>query len=210
LYYPFEDGRAGCGAVRNRGRADLEADVIERAEALALMESKVVNINLRRHMLATEAVMRSLAGRLGADLELWGLTGLLHDIDLEAVEQDPGLHAATAAEWLAGQLPEEARQAIRAHNGEALGISRVSALDFALAAAENLTGLVVAAVLVLPSKRIADLKAKSVKKRFKEPRFAAGANREIMLESQRLGLELGEFVELGVEGMRAIGADLGL
>lgn len=184
--------------------------MIDRARAVDLLESKIQNENLRRHMLATEAILRALATRLGRDPDLWGLTGLLHDIDLEAVGEDPKQHALTAAGWLEADLPAEAVQAIRSHNGENLGIARASELDHALAAAENLTGLVVAAVLVLPSKKIAELKVKSVRKRFKEPRFAAGADREIILEGERLGLGLPEFIEVGVEAMRAIGPDLGL
>ena len=183
---------------------------MDRAQALDLMESKIENINLRRHMLATEAVMRALASKLGRDEELWGQTGLLHDIDLDEVGEDASRHALTAAEWLEGQLPDESLQAIRAHNGEILGIARETELEHALAAAETLTGLVVASCLVLPSKRIADLKVKSVRKRMKEPRFAAGANRDIIREGEKLGLELAEFIEIGVEAMRAIGSELGL
>jgi putative nucleotidyltransferase with HDIG domain len=184
--------------------------VIDRQEAIGLMESKVKNINLQRHMLATEAVMRQLARRLGQDEDLWGLTGLLHDIDLEAIDEDPTRHALTAADWLQGRLPAESLQAIRSHNGEVLGLSRTTSLDHALAAAENLTGLVVAATLVLPDKKIAQLKAKSVRKRMKEPRFAAGANREIIGECQQCGLETGEFIDLAVEAMRSIGDQIGL
>ena len=184
--------------------------MLDREQAVRLMEDKIQNINLRRHMLATEAIMRALAHSLDRDEDLWGLTGLLHDIDLETVDQDPKLHAATAADWLDGDLPAEAIQAIRTHNGENLGLLRASELDHALAAAENLTGLVVAATLVLPSKKLAELKAKSVRKRMKEPRFAAGANRDIIRESDKLGLELAEFIDLGVESMRAIGDQLGL
>lgn len=184
--------------------------MIHRDQAVELLESKIQNEHLRRHMLATEAILRALAAKLGQDADLWGLTGLLHDIDLEDVGEDPKQHAATAADWLADELPDEALQAIRAHNGENLGLQRTSQLDHALAAAENLTGLVVAATLVLPSKKIAELKVKSVRKRFKEPRFAAGADRDIIREGERLGIELPEFIEIGVEAMRAIGPDLGL
>lgn len=185
--------------------------MLTRLEALALVEEKIQNLHLRRHMLATEAVLRALARRLGEDAELWGLTGLLHDIDLESGgAADPGQHALLAAGWLEGRLPPEAVQAIRAHNGEALGIRRQAPLEHALAASETLTGLVTAAVLILPSKRIADLKAKSVQKRMKEPRFAAGANREIIRECERLGVPVEEFIVLGVEAMRAIGPGLGL
>jgi putative nucleotidyltransferase with HDIG domain len=186
-----------------------EVSLITRDEAIGLVHEKIQNVNLRRHMLATEAIMRSLAAKLGKDTDLWGLTGLLHDIDLEEVEQDMHRHAAVGADWLEGKLPTEAVQAVRAHN-DALGIERKQELEHALAAAETLTGLVVATTLVLPSKKIADLKAKSVRKRMKEPRFAAGVNRDIIRESEKLGFELSEFIELGVEAMRSIGPEIGL
>lgn len=184
--------------------------MISKYQADSLLEQKVQNINLRRHMMATEAVLRALAHKLGKDEELWGLTGLLHDLDLEAVDQDPMQHAEVAANWLTGKLPQVALQAIRAHNGENLNVKRESELDHALAAAENLTGLIVAATMVLPSKSLCDLKARSVRKRMKEPRFAAGANRDIINECSHLGLEIEEFIELGVMGMKSIAQKLGL
>lgn len=184
--------------------------MISRDEALDLMHAKIQNTNLRRHMLATEAIMRALAERLGRDPDLWGVTGLLHDIDLEEVDQDPARHAAVAAEWLAGKLPAEAVEAIRLHNAEGLGLQRDGEFPHALAAAETLTGLVVATTLVLPSKQIADLKAKSVRKRMKEPRFAAGVDRDTIRECEQIGVELPAFIDLGVEAMRGIAADLGL
>lgn len=184
--------------------------MITRDQALMLMEEKIQNINLRRHMLATEAIMLKMAEKRGQDRELWGLIGLLHDIDLEDVDQDMNRHAAVAAEWLEGKLPAEGIDAVRAHNAEGLGLQRQADLDHALACSENLTGLIVAACLVLPSKKIADLKTKSVIKRMKEPRFAAGVNREVVKECEKVGLELSEFVELGIGAMRDIGSQLGL
>lgn len=184
--------------------------MITREQAWQLVQEKIKNTNLRRHMLASEVVMRALARRLGRDEQLWGVTGLLHDIDLEEVDNDMHRHAAVAAEWLTGKLPEEAVKAIHRHNAEGLGLQRESEFDHALAASETVTGLVVAAVLVLPSKKIADLKVKSVRKRMKEPRFAAGVNREIIRECEKLGVELDDFLELAVEAMRGIGAEIGL
>lgn len=184
--------------------------MISRDEALDLMHGKIQNTNLRRHMLATEAIMRGLADKLGRDAELWGLTGLLHDIDLEEVDQDPARHAAVGAAWLESKLPAEAVEAIRLHNAEGLGLERTGELAHALAAAETLTGLVVATTLVLPSKKIAELKPKSVRKRMKEPRFAAGVNRETIRECERVGIELAEFIDLGVASMRGIAPELGL
>ncbi len=184
--------------------------MLSRPEAETLMREKISNENLRRHMLASEAVMRALARALGRDEEMWGVTGLVHDIDLEAVGADPKRHAATAADWLEGKLPPEAVSAVRAHNGEALGVKRESELEHALACCETVTGLVVAATLVLPSKKIADLKPKSVVKRMKEPRFAAGVNRDIVRECESLGVPLERFVELAVEAMRGVGQQIGL
>jgi predicted hydrolase (HD superfamily) len=184
--------------------------MLSHQEALALMQQKIQNENLRRHMLAAEAVMRGLARHLGRDEELWGLIGLLHDIDLEEIGSDPKLHADTAARWLEGKLPQEALSAIRAHNGEALGITRQTELEHALAACETVTGLVMAAALVLPSKKLAELKPKSVLKRMKEPRFAAGVNRDIVRECEKIGVPLEVFVEIAVRSMQAISNELGL
>ncbi len=192
----------------NRDCEDLP--MMDREQAWRLVCEKIQNTNLRRHMLASEAVMRAVARRLGRDENLWGLCGLLHDIDLEHVDNDMHRHAAVAAEWLEGKLPPEAVDAIRRHNAEGLGLERTTELDHALAASETITGLVVAAVLVLPSKKIADLKAKSVRKRMKEPRFAAGVNRDNIRECEKIGIELAEFVDLAVEAMREIGPDIGL
>lgn len=183
---------------------------MDRDEALRIMESKVQNLNLRRHMLATEAVMRALARHLGEDEALWGITGLIHDIDLEQGGQDPSAHARLAAEWLEGKLPPEALAAIRAHNGERLQIERRTRFEHALAAAETVTGLVVAATLVLPAKKIAELKPQSVLKRMKEPRFAAGVNRDIVRECEQLPVPLADFVALAVEAMRPLAPALGL
>jgi len=184
--------------------------MIGREEALQLLQEKIQNINTQRHMLATEAIMQALAKKLDQDQETWGLCGLLHDIDLEQVGGDMQKHAAVAAEWLQEKLPEEAVQAIRAHNGENLGIERETELEHALAAAETLTGLVVAATLVLPSKKLTDLKVKSVTKRMKEPRFAASVCRDTIRECEKINMELSEFVELGIGAMRNISTELGL
>ncbi len=184
--------------------------MMARDAALQMMEAKIQNINLRRHMLASEAIMQKLAQKFGENPEKWGLVGLLHDIDLEEIEQDMSRHAAVAAQWLESDLPTDALDAIRKHNAEGLGLQRQTKLDHALACAESLTGLVVAACLVLPSKKIEDLKAKSVRKRMKEPRFAAGVNRDIVMECEKIGLELTEFIEIGIEAMQKIDFQLGL
>jgi len=181
-----------------------------RKEVLESIKANVENQNLVKHMLATEAIMRALAKRLGEDGEVWGLTGLLHDIDVELTEGDMSSHSKLGAD-LARELgaSETIAHAILCHN-EAHGISRETKLDKALFCADPLTGLIIAAALVRPDKKLAGLEAGSVIERFKEKSFAAGANREQIALCGEIGLELDEFIELGLVAMQRIAADLGL
>jgi uncharacterized protein len=185
--------------------------MIDRQRAWELLQQKVEAGNLRMHCLATEAIMRALAARLGKDQELWGLTGLLHDVDLEMTRGDQSRHALQGAELLAHEgFPAEALQAVRAHNGEVLGIARQSEFDHALACAETVTGLIVATALVQPEKKLASVQPKSVKKRMKEKRFAENVNRGIIMECEQLGIPLEDFIALSVEAMQRHAAELGL
>ncbi len=181
-----------------------------REELLDSVNENVENKNLVKHMLATEAIMRALARRLGEDEEEWGLTGLLHDIDVELTGEDMSTHSKLGAD-LARELgaSDSMAHAILCHN-EAHGVPQETKLDKALFCADPLTGLITAAALVRPNKKLAGLEAKSVLKRFKEKSFAAGADREQISSCSQLGLELDEFVELGLEAMKAIADDLGL
>ena len=181
-----------------------------REEALDSIKANVENENLGKHMLATEAIMRALAKRLSEDEEEWGLTGLLHDIDMELTGGDMKTHSKLGAD-LARELgaSEAMAHAILCHN-EAHGIPRETKLDKALFCVDPLTGLIIAATLVRPDKKLAGLEAKSVMKKFKEKSFAAGANREQISLCSEIGLELNEFIKLGVEAMQAIADDLGL
>ena len=183
---------------------------MNREEALESIKANVSNENLVKHMLATEAIMRALARHLGEDEETWGLTGLLHDIDVELTEGDMKAHSKLGAD-LARELgaSEEMAHAILCHN-ETHGIPLETKLDKALFCADPLTGLIIAATLVRPDKKIAGLEARSVRKRFKEKAFAAGANREQIAKCSEIGLELDEFIELGVAAMKESAADLGL
>ena len=181
-----------------------------REEALDSVKANVDNENLVKHMLATEAVMRALAKRLGEDEEEWGLTGLLHDIDVELTEGDMSSHSKLGAD-LARELgaSEAMAHAILCHN-EVHGLPLETKLDKALFCADSLTGLITAAVLVRPDKKLAKLEAKSVEKRFKEKSFAAGADRQQIATCSEIGLELGEFIELGLKAVQGIAADVGL
>ena len=181
-----------------------------RKEALDSVKANVENENLVKHMLATEAIMRVLARRFGEDEEEWGLTGLLHDIDMELTEGDMSIHSKLGAD-LARELGanEAMTHAILCHN-EAHGVPLETNLDKALFCVDSLTGLITAAALVRPDKKLAGLEANSVKKRFKEKSFAAGVDREQISQCSQIGLEFDEFIELGLEAMKGIAADLGL
>jgi len=181
-----------------------------RKEALDSIKANVENENLVKHMLATEAIMRAVARRLGEDEEEWGLTGLLHDIDMELTEGNMATHSKLGADLVRELGASEAMaHAILCHN-EAHGIPLETKLDKALFCADPLTGLIIAAALVRPDKKLAGLEAKSVKKRFKEKSFAAGVDRQQIAQCGEIGIELGEFIELGLVAMQGITADLGL
>ncbi len=181
-----------------------------REEALDSVKANVENENLVKHMLATEAIMRALARRLGEDEEEWGLTGLLHDIDVELTEGDMKNHSKLGVDLVREMgASETMAQAILRHN-QAHGIPLGTKLDKALYCADPLTGLITAAALVRPDKKLAGVEARSVKKRFKEKSFAAGASREQIAYCRELGLELDEFIELGLKAMQWIAEQLGL
>jgi len=181
-----------------------------RKEALESVKANVENGNLVKHMLATEATMRALARRFGEDEEEWGLTGLLHDIDVELTEGDTSTHSKLGAD-LAKEMgaTEAMTHAILCHN-ETHGIPLETKLDKALFCVDPLTGLITAAALVRPDKKLAGLEAKSVKKKFQEKSFATGANRKQISQCSEIGLELDEFIESGLKAMQGIAVDLGL
>ena len=185
--------------------------MIDRDGALALLSEKTDTDWLVKHCLAAEAVIRAMARKLGRDEELWGIVGLLHDLDFDETKESPEVHGLRTTEWLAESgLPDEALQAIRAHNAESLGLERRSDLDFALSCSESITGLIVAAALVRPDKRLEGVKPKSIRKRMKEKAFARAVNRDQIRECEKAGVPLEEFIPLALEAMKGISDDLGL
>lgn len=181
-----------------------------RQQALNLLKNNLKNQNLFKHCLAVEAVMRSLAKYLNEDEEKWALAGLLHDIDYEVTKDRPEKHSLIGAEILEKEaLPLDVVYAIKAHN-EIHNLPRQSKLDKALFCTDPITGLIVAAALVLPSKKLADLNLENILNRFKEKGFARGANREHISLCSELGLSLEEFVKISLEAMKNIASDLGI
>lgn len=182
-----------------------------RDEALQLVRERVGGENLVNHMLAAEAIMGALARRLGGDEEKWRMAGLLHDLDVEETAESMESHGACTVVWLrdAGFADEEVLQAILAHNPQC-GSSILSMMDRALYACDPLTGLITAAALIRPEKRLELVALKSLKKRFKEPSFAKGARREDIGTCSELGLDLDEFLTIGLEAMQGVSNELGL
>ncbi len=183
---------------------------MDRKEALQKIHEHVSKESLIDHMIATEAIMRGLAKKLGQDEEKWALTGLLHDIDYEQTADDPASHSLVGAEMLEKMgLDEEVTHAVKVHN-EMHGIPRESLLDKALYAADPLSGLITAVAMVMPSKKLEDVKVSSIKKKFKDKAFARGASREQIKSCEELGLTLDEFFEIALEEMKKSAGDLGL
>ena len=181
-----------------------------REQAVQILHEHLAGEYVRRHSRATEVIMRELSARVGADAELWGLTGLLHDLDLELVGEDMQRHGRETVRLLRERFdyPEEGLQAILSHNGDVLGLPCASPFDHALTAAESVTGMVFATALILPSKKLADVKPKSVVKRLKEPRFAAKVSRERIGHHNDVGLDVQSFCAIAVAAMQAIAGEL--
>lgn len=195
--------------------------MISRQQALKFLDEKIENKNIIKHMLATEALMDgvydALAGRgkkdFGGAKEEWMMTGLLHDGDYsESVPMEK--QGIQVTEWLRAadhEVPENVAQAMAAHNWHNTGVEPKTSMDWSLFCGDSLTGLIVAATLVLPSRKLTDVDAEMVLRRFKEKSFARGTRREdITLCEEKLGIPLKEFVEICLKAMQKISADLGL
>ncbi|HEV7514910.1 MAG TPA: HDIG domain-containing protein [Thermoanaerobaculia bacterium] len=191
---------------------------MDRQAAWELMTANVQAQGLRRHMLAVEAAVRWYAAKLGADPDVWGLAGLLHDWDWE-IHPTLDQHPAAGLPILRERGADDAVvQAIAAHNTEGTGVERQEPLDFALLACDEVTGLIIAAALVRPSKDVREVEVKSIKKRWKERAFAAGVDREhveaVTADFSRAcfdgKLELWAHVGNVLEAMQGAAADLDL
>ncbi len=182
--------------------------LIDRDEAYRLVEDKIGINNLLKHILAVEAGMRRLAEHCDEDVEYWGLTGLLHDLDYHETKDNPERHTYLTEDWLREyDLPREMLYAIHAHPGHVPCRSR---LDWALYSVDPTTGFIVACALMHPDKKLAAVDGPFMLRRFGEKRFAAGATRENMVACSELGLELEQFLLLVHDGMSRISDQLGL
>ena len=181
-----------------------------REEALNSIKANVSNKSLVKRMLAAEAIMRALAKRFGEDEEEWGLSGLLHDIDMELTEGDIHSHSRLGADLVREMGASEAMaHAILCHN-PVHGVPLETRFDKALFCAAPLADLINAAARVGPYKKLAGLVAEAVMKKFQQKDFAPQVDRQQISRCSELGLELDEFIVLGLKAMQGIAKELGL
>ena len=188
----------------------MPAKTPTREEAFSLFKKYNKTDGLIKHALSVEAVMRYIAEKLGEDVESWGIIGLVHDIDYEMY---PDEHCKKSTEILnENNWPEEYIRAVASHGWQTCtDIEPQSLLEKYLYTIDELTGLVATTALVRPSKSVMDTKVKSVKKKWKDKRFAAGVDRSIIERgAQILGLEIAEVIELTIMGMKTAAEDIGL
>ena len=186
---------------------------VTRQQAWDLLCSKMQSQNLRRHCLSVEAVMQALADHFGGDREVWGIVGLLHDGDYEQSKENPAQHAKLMAGWVRdlGETNAELLTGIESHGWFHQGKLPETDMQWSLFCCDELTGLIVAVTLVMPSKKLADVTVESVMKKFSQKSFAAGAKREdIALCETKLGIKLPEFVGIALKAMQGIDKELGL
>jgi len=183
---------------------------MNREEGYAIVKEYVQNENLIRHMLSVEAVMRFYAEKYNEAVDLWGLTGLLHDFDWE-IHPDLAQHPQDGVPILRERgVPEQVITAIQSH-ADHTGVPRQSLMEKALYACDEITGLIVAVALVRPSRSLYDLKVKSVKKKWKDRAFAAGADRdEIEQAVEEFGVPLWEHTSNVILAMRGIAPQINL
>lgn len=176
-----------------------------------LFTEKLQKESLIAHSISSGAVMKGIAKKFGLNEQNYYYTGLLHDIDLDEIGPVMDKHGLVGGEWLSKLgVNELVIHAIKAHNEEGNGTIRTNFLDFALTAAESLTGLIAATAKVYPDKKVASVKTKSVVKRMKEKLFAANVSRENILLCENIGLTLDEFVEIGIDSMKEVADQIGL
>lgn len=181
---------------------------MDRDKALELVKAHLKNKNLVKHCLAVEACMRAMARRFGQDEERWGLAGILHDLDYEITEKSPELHTTETVKILEENgVDQDIIRAVRAHCGQ---VQCQNEMEWSIFSIDPLTGLIIAATLMHPSKKLKEVDLSFVKRRYKEKSFARGARRDDIEQIKNVGIDLDEFIGICLEAMQGIDRDLGL
>lgn len=182
-----------------------------RDQAWSLVCEWIQNPNLRKHLLATEAAMRTYARRFGEDEETWGIVGLVHDLDYERCPSQEAGHPFVGVEELRRRgVPEAWRRAVLSHAGYS-GVARQTRMEQALYAVDELVGFIIAVALVKPGRSLAEVDVASVKKKMKDKAFARGVNRDdVVGGAEGLGIPLDEHIDTVIRALREISPQLGL
>lgn len=184
--------------------------MLSRNKALDLVAKNVTRKNIVYHILAVEAIMRSVAKHFGENEDKWGLIGLLHDIDYEKTEETPEKHSVLAEEILKGLIPDECIRAIKTHNFRFTGVKPETRTEKALIACDAISGLLVACALVMPSRKMEEVKAETVSKKFKDKDFAKGIERDRILLCETIGIPKEKFFEIALKGLKNIAKEISL
>ena len=184
--------------------------MISREEALGLLRKYLRNEKLIAHSFAVEAILQAMARQLHEDEELWGLTGLLHDMDFEYTREEPEKHTLVTSQMLEGLIPESAIDAIKAHNYQHTNKLPIHALDRALIASDAVSGLIIATALVMPNKTLAEVKPESVMAKFKDNSFASQINRKRIELCEDTGFALDVYIGLCLRALQDIADQLNL
>ena len=184
--------------------------MINRDESFALLEKYLKDDKLLKHSLAVEIILVKMARNLEEDERVWGLTGLLHDLDYEYTQGEPEKHAAVSAQILEGLLPKDAVNAIKAHNYMHTDYIPTTTLDKALIAADAVSGLIIATALVMPSKKLFEVELKTLLNKFRDNSFARGCNRNKIELCLDIGINQERFLELSLNALKEISDKLDL
>ena len=193
--------------------------MINRDRVVELMDKYISTPWLKMHMRESEQIMRALAKHFKEDEELWGLTGLLHDIDYDYVDKDPERHVVEFDKvfemegLVRGEdIPEDMYHAIKAHYEDNPKVvqKRESRLDYVLSASENLSGFLVACALVQPNKKISEVTTESVLKKLKKKDFAKAVRRDLIYDIEKAGISLEEFIDIAIDSLNEISDEIGL
>jgi predicted hydrolase (HD superfamily) len=182
-------------------------------QAQDLINKNIATETIKLHVREVSVIMKAAAHELGGNETDWEILGLLHDLDYEKEKENPKQHTLTSEKMLLDadpDFPTEYLYAIKAHNEENTGVLRKSKLDYALMAADNLSGMIFATALIYPDKKISSVKVSSVLKKMKNPSFAARVNRQSIMDIEKAGIKLEKFIEIGLKAMGEIEGELGL
>lgn len=184
--------------------------MINHDEAMELLAHYLQDEKLRFHSFAVEAIMNRLAHRLNKDSEMWSIVGLLHDLDYEYTLNNPEKHTKVTAEILSDLIPEKAIHAIQSHNYIHTDYLPTTSMDKALVAADAVSGLIIASALVMPNKKLSEVKESTVQKKFGDSSFAKGCDRDRIAMSEDIGIPTEEFLKLSLHALQEIAPKINL